>query len=238
MCFLTYVPTEDHGFILTSNRDEHIDRAPAKPPRRLKIHTCEVFCPIDPISDGTWIATGSEYTLVILNGGFKKHMPNQRYRQSRGCIIPDFFKWNNPYLFSEKFDFNEMEPFTLIVFRNQNRSEIVEIRWCSGKKHVIPLSGEQARVWSSATLYDSVAEMKRKNWFFSYLQAHKDSISSENLLDFHNTNFSEDPYNSIKLKRENGIETVCISQIEIQPIRKRFYYHSLKTNNPAWYILY
>jgi uncharacterized protein with NRDE domain len=232
MCVLTYVPISENGFIVTSNRDENIARPKAKPPKKIVVNGIELFCPVDPISKGTWIATSKFYTLVLLNGGHEKHEVKSNYRQSRGQVIIEFTKWNSPTVFFEEFDFTDMEPFTLLVFDNKNRNEITEIRWSKEKKYLNNLSGDQSRIWSSATLYDSQASENRENWFLKHLTNAQELFSGEYILDFHLNGGSHDPLNSIKLKRDNGIETVCITQIEIYPDAKSLLFNDLisKTN--------
>lgn len=238
MCVLTYVPVAENGFIVTSNRDENIARPKAKPPKKIKINGIEVFCPVDPISKGTWIATSTCYTMVLLNGGYKKHEVKPSYRQSRGQVILEFTKWNDPETFLNNFDFNGMEPFTLVLFKNENRQEITEIKWCSGEKYITHLSGELPLIWSSATLYDQQAMDKRQSWFMDHLSKNLMEISSEIILDFHNTGGKQDLENSIKLKRKNGIETVCITQIEIYPTAKFLFYNDLENNTSNRFVIY
>jgi hypothetical protein len=210
----------------------------ALPPKKLKIYGMEVICPIDPSSKGTWIATSKNYTLVLLNGGFKAHETKPSFRQSRGRIIMDFMQWNNPKLFFENFGFEDMEPFTLVIFNNDNRTEILEIRWCTGQKYLKKLNGEEALIWSSATLYDPLAIENRKSWFLEHLEKSKRNISSENMLDFHLNGGNNDQRNSIKLKRSEGIETVCITQLEIQKHSKCLYFNNLTNNTSKRFIIY
>lgn len=226
------------GFIVTSNRDENISRPKARLPKKIKINGTEVFCPVDPISNGTWIATTKYYTLVLLNGGNKKHEVEPIYRQSRGQVIFEFTKWNNPETFLNNFAFDGMEPFTLVIFKNENREEITEIKWCSGQKKIQNLNGESALIWSSATLYDHYATENRKSWFIDHLSKHGDKISGETILDFHNNGGKQDLENSIKLKRPNGIETVCITQIEIYPEAKYLFYNDLENGKSNRFIIY
>jgi hypothetical protein len=48
-------PTENQGFILTSNRDEAVSRVLAIPPKKYQLGGQYVFFPKDPQGDGTWI---------------------------------------------------------------------------------------------------------------------------------------------------------------------------------------
>jgi hypothetical protein len=238
MCVLTYVPVNDGGFIITSNRDEHIKRQKALPPKKIKINGQELYCPIDPVSNGTWIATTKNFTLVLLNGGNKKHETKESYRQSRGRVILEFTQWSSPKDFYEHFDFNGMEPFTLVVFNHKNRNEIFEIKWCDDQKHQTNLNGREALIWSSATLYDENAVALRKDWFFQFLDEKKEQISSTILLDFHKNGGKHDLENSIKLKRPNGIETVCITQVEVNFPSKNIYFYDVEKQTGNRYLIY
>lgn len=238
MCVLTYVPVADNGFIVTSNRDENITRPKANSPKKIKVNGIEVFCPIDPTSNGTWIATAKHYTMVLLNGGHKKHETTANYRQSRGQVILEFTKWNDPETFLANFNFEGMEPFTLVLFKNDSRQQITEIKWCSGEKFISHLSGDTALIWSSATLYDQQATENRKSWFLEHLSNIKEKISSEKILDFHKAGGKHDLENSIRLKRKNGIETVCITQIEIYPEAKYLFYNDLENNTSNRLVIY
>ena len=59
MCTVTYLPLQDNGFILTSNRDEAIVRKISLPPAKYTINNTSVFFPKDQEANGTWIATSS-----------------------------------------------------------------------------------------------------------------------------------------------------------------------------------
>ena len=61
---------------------------------------------------------------------------------------------------------------------------------------------------------------------------------SEKILDFHNAGGKHDLENSIRLKRKNGIETVCITQIEIYPEAKYLFYNDLENNTSNRLVIY
>jgi Transport and Golgi organisation 2 len=237
MCVLTYVPVADKGFIVTSNRDENIARPKANSPKKIKVNGVEVFCPIDPTSNGTWVATAKHYTMVLLNGGYRNHVSTANYRQSRGQVIAEFVKWNHPETFFKKFDFVGMEPFTLVLFKNEGRKEITEIKWCSNEKFITRLSGDTALIWSSATLYNQQATENRRSWFLEHLSTISEKISGETILDFHYSGGKHDLENSIKLKRKGGIETVCITQIEVRPKTKSLFYFDMLAGKARRYII-
>ena len=74
MCTVTYLPLENEGFILTSNRDEsHIRKT--IPPKKYVENGVELAYPKEQLAGGTWIGASTKNRLVcLLNGAFKKHV--------------------------------------------------------------------------------------------------------------------------------------------------------------------
>jgi len=67
VCTVTIVPQPD-GFRLACNRDESRRRSPALPPVERRYADRRALLPIDPISDGTWIAVNDAgLVLTLLN---------------------------------------------------------------------------------------------------------------------------------------------------------------------------
>lgn len=238
MCVLSYYPTGEKGFIITSNRDENIAREKALAPKKIKIKGLELYCPIDPQSQGTWIGTSKNYSLVLLNGGYVNHQKKSAYKKSRGQIILDFLDFNNPTVFFENYDFNGLEPFTLVIINNHDRQNIFEVKWCNEKKYMNIIDGQTSSIWSSATLYDEKAINKRSAWFSDILDTINHDNLAEELLHFHENGGKEDLENSIKLKRSNGIETVCITQIEVHDEIKSILFKDLILDTSQRFIIY
>ena len=236
MCVLTYIPLGNDGFVVTSNRDENEKRKRAIHPKKLKFGQKEIICPLDPDSNGTWIGTSKLFTMVLLNGGYKNHNSNPPYRQSRGKVILDFLKIESPEIFFRNFEFQNMEPFTLVLFENNNRKNITEIRWDSNQKTFNEFDGTTPKIWSSATLYSENAIKKRSNWFFDHLS--NNDLSANSVLKFHHNGGSFDKYDSIKLKRENGIKTQCITQIEIQTTGKSMLFEEIDSKIKSRYLIF
>ena len=152
MCVLTYLPTKK-GFIFTSNRDESVVRESAIPPRKYKIEDRYVFFPKDPLGGGTWIASCDTFTLCLLNGGFKKHIPSPPYRHSRGKVILDFYQYLNVERFLQDYNFDNLEPFTLIIISRDISLTISEIRWTGEEVFYKDIASNEPKIWSSVTLY-------------------------------------------------------------------------------------
>lgn len=225
MCVLTYIKSLNNEIFITSNRDEKVLRQTALAPRKYKSGKTELIGPIDPVSKGTWIATSKNYTAVLLNGGFVNHISQAPYKHSRGRVILDFALNNNVLSFFENYDFENIEPFTLVVFEHTLNNAIHEIKWCTGKKHLISHNPDEAHIWSSATLYSPEAILNRSNWFYETVANHKTKIESQVLLDFHLNGGKADLHNSIFLNRNNELKTLSTTQIYIATHSKTMFYY-------------
>lgn len=234
MCVLTYIPTSDNGFILTSNRDESVFRSPAKPPQKYTLHGHAVFFPQDPQSSGTWIASDGFFTLCLLNGGVQKHISNPPYRQSRGNIILDFYQFYDVENFIHHYDFEGIEPFTLVMIKNESTVFIDEIRWTGEKLIRQQFPKSEARIWSSVTLYTPETIQKRTTWFNRFLLDNQ-PLSTAKMIHFHHTGGDGDINNDIKMNRENTLKTISITQFEVSDENFLIRYEDLFTNKTYHY---
>lgn len=227
MCVLTYIPTANRGFILTSNRDEAIAREAATPPRKYTINGHHVFFPKDPRGGGTWIASSGQITLCLLNGGITKHVPQPPYRQSRGKVILDFFKFNTVKCFINDYNFTGIEPFTLIIIENINELIIHELKWDGKELFNKKIDTSKPRIWSSVTLYSPKIIEMREQWFADFL---KQPLSTEKVLDFHQYAGVGDVRNDIRMSRDNILKTLSTTQYVIDDKFFTIYYEDLVTS--------
>lgn len=224
MCVLTYIPTANKGFILTSNRDEAIAREAATPPRKYTINGHHVFFPKDPRGGGTWIASSGQITLCLLNGGITKHVPQPPYRQSRGKVILDFFKFSTVKCFINDYNFTGIEPFTLIIIENLNELIIHELKWDGKELFNKKIDTSKPRIWSSVTLYSPKIIEMREQWFADFL---KQPLSTEKVLDFHQYAGVGDVRNDIRMSRDNILKTLSTTQYVINEKLFTIYYEDL-----------
>lgn len=72
--------------------------------------------PKDELSGGTWIGVSEKNRLVcVLNGGFEIHERKASFRKSRGIVANDFMVAENISAHVEAYNFNSIEPFTLVI---------------------------------------------------------------------------------------------------------------------------
>ena len=211
MCTVTFMLSEGK-FHLTSNRDEKSTRLPALPPREYKMENCTLLFPKDANAGGTWVALKDNGdAAILLNGGLYPHHHQPPYKKSRGIVLIDILKNEQPYDCFLLYDCNHIEPFTLILFTNL---ELYECRWDGRQKHVKQLNISQPYIWSSVTLYSTEIISKRKQWFMDWIRKTEKPQQAE-IFHFHRFTGEGDSANDLFMNRENETKTVSITSISI-----------------------
>ncbi|SEL05573.1 Transport and Golgi organisation 2 [Aquimarina amphilecti] len=182
MCTVTLIPTQENGFILTSNRDEAVNRKTLVP-EFYQVDKTRMLFPKDAVAGGTWIGLSDKNTMIcLLNGGFEIHERLTSYRQSRGVVVKDLLGANNLQDAILGYDYKGIEPFTIVAANWQSELEFFELVWDGKQKHFKTLDKE-THIWSSSTLYSAEMKNKRKDWFQVFEQ--ENQLTSDTLLDFH-----------------------------------------------------
>lgn len=214
MCTVTFLPFNKSDFVLTSNRDEQSSRLPAIQPLIYFVHNTPVAFPKDQQGEGTWIATsGISFTLCLLNGAFETHTKKSNYKISRGLVLLDFFAFNNVCLFLEKYDFTNIEPFTLLLLDTKDRLILTEARWDGFKIHQKIVDVSLPHIWSSVTLYSPETISDREKWYQAFLNEQQ-TYSDQNILDFHQFGGMHDKNNSVMMDRLGKVKTQSITSIK------------------------
>lgn len=209
MCTVTYIPQPGGRFILTSNRDENPERSPEDLSVETHFGKTLIF-PKDRRAGGSWIACSDDSRAAcVLNGAFSKHNHQPPYRISRGVILVNFFGFPSVNEFSRQFDFEGIEPFTLIVIES---SIPYEIRWDGKELHFKKLNQYEKYIWSSATLYSPEAQAKRQQWFQQWTES-ATHFNLESIRNFHLKGGEPDPWNGFVMNRNNVVRTVSITSI-------------------------
>lgn len=210
MCTVTFLYKGDDQFILTSNRDE----APARktvPPTIYNDLGIKMIYPKDVVAGGTWIGASEQKRIVcLLNGGFELHKRKLPYRKSRGLVVKEFLAASDINLFCNTYNFDNIEPFTMILVDWNEGLHLIEIVWDGEEKHQreLPLT---SHIWSSSTLYTDEMKVKRKDWFEDFkMQA---DFSEEAILNFHRTAGDGDITTDVMMNRV-FVRTVSITQIK------------------------
>lgn len=221
MCTVTYIPKENGDFILTQNRDEDIKRAIATPPIERIINGVKHLFPIDPQGGGTWIGISENGRMVsLLNGGSEPHEHKPPYRHSRGKVILDYFEYPDIHQFYESYDFNGLEPFTLLIFEDEKMFELVVNE--SGV-NLSELDKKKPYMYSSSTLYSDIRAEERRLNFFEWYYSRK-SISQEDILEFHENFLFENENDKSKILEGFILNTVSTTSIELTSIAANIHY--------------
>lgn len=235
MCTVTFLPS-DSGFLLTSNRDERMLRARTDPPRLNTLEGTQLWFPRDLDSGSTWIATSAiGWSLCLLNGAFEKHISNPPYRQSRGKVILDFFSFNGLSAFQKGYSLEGIEPFTLVLVKNEKRvEELWELKWDGKETHWKNLNPDQPRIWSSATLYTAEDQKLRESWFEDWMLHHPGKKNQASILDFHLNAGADNRNLGLVMDQGNDRQTISITSIEWEGKSGQMVYQDLVSKTSYW----
>ncbi|MBF6609247.1 MAG: NRDE family protein [Flavobacterium sp.] len=207
MCTVSFVAAES-GFVITSNRDEHVLRR-ALPPIAKTVNSKKIVFPQDPQSGGTWFVTRDDgATIVLLNGAAQKHVRKANYRRSRGLVVTDLIE-SEPILHCwDHLDLDNIEPFTIVLFENY---KLYQLRWDGIAKDSIQLPTEKPHIWSSSPLYTETVREKRSR-LFSEFMVQNPRITPGLMMDFHMNTEVHDEQNGLVINRQGVLKTLSITQ--------------------------
>ena len=211
MCTVTYLPLGGQDFILTSNRDEDPKRKTIAP-KEYDEEGVKLTYPKDELAGGTWIGLSDKKRLIcLLNGGFKKHKRADSYRLSRGVIVKQLLKVDNPVEIIRDFNFEGIEPFTIVLVDWKENLNAYELVWDGEKKHFQKLDSTP-KIWSSSTLYTQHMKQLRRNWFSEWVLENPSFLPKEKIIAFHEDETKGNKETSLKMKRLQ-VETVSVTSV-------------------------
>lgn len=224
MCTVTYLPYKDEGYILTSNRDEKISRPSANLPEVNSDKEYQLVFARDPIGGGTWIAADDRGNSVcLLNGAFEPHEPQHPYRHSRGLIVVDYFKYHDLEDFTDNYNLDKIEPFTLVIVWDHH---LFEFKWDGEITYSTELPIDQSRIWSSVTLYSQEVIDKRQQWFEEWLRDNPNYIRDD-IFRFHMFGGEGDERTNFVMASGDILKTVSITSILSDRQQVSFKYRDL-----------
>lgn len=233
MCTVSYIPLAD-GYLLTSSRDELINRE-TLPPMTYPHSGNNITYPKDVRSGGTWIAGSNNETAVcLLNGAFEKHQKKPTQVISRGEMVIKFLEYDDFDVFIDKFDLNQVEPFTFLILKGRL---FYELKWNGDSTFLNKLDIEKPKIWSSPTLYTPEQRIVREKWFYQWLISNSGQPDFD-MMGFHNKQHGDDKTFDILMQRPNGMQTVSITQIHNSRFTPSMIYYDLKkeaTYGPSYF---
>ena len=235
MCTVSYIPLA-HGYLLTSSRDERIQRE-TLPPLAYCHSRKKIIYPKDVRSGGTWIAACGDATVAcLLNGAFEKHEKKSTQVISRGMMLLESLEHEAFEEFVENFDFLQEEPFTLLTIKENS---FFELKWNGESTFLNKLERCKPKIWSSPTLYSLEQRIEREKWFYQWLTT-KSNHPDFDMMGFHNSHHGEDKTFDILMSRPNGMQTVSITQIRNSRFTPSMIHVDLKTKKtygPLFYTI-
>lgn len=229
MCTVTFLQTEGKTLI-TSNRDEQVQRSAASAPVTEKLTSGKIIFPKDGKAGGTWIAMHHNgNAMVLLNGATKKHIHNPPYKKSRGLVFLDIFDSSFPSKQFLKTDLDDIEPFTLVIWDNK---QLFEARWDGNIATMEEIDHTVPHIWSSVTLYDNEVIEKRQQWFKEWLSANN-PITIESILMFHTFGGEGDEHIDLRMNRNGILRTVSITSIELTKSKSLMQYNDMLTGSES-----
>lgn len=235
MCTVSYIPLS-HGYLLTSSRDECVDRK-TLPPMAYHHLGQKIVYPKDALSGGTWIAGCKDGTVAcLLNGAFEKHEKKAFQVISRGTMFLESLEHKEFEVFIDNFDFLKVEPFILLLMK---KKAFFELKWDGESTFLNKLNKGEPKIWSSPTLYTLEQRIEREKWFYQWI-TEKSSHPDFNMMGFHNSHHGDDQADDILMSRPNGIQTVSITQIRnslFTPSMIHIDLKARKTYGPLFYTI-
>ncbi|MBN3036056.1 MAG: NRDE family protein [Bacteroidales bacterium] len=210
MCTLTFFPQGNGFFCMTQSRDESIRRRPAIPPMIADISGRKHIFPADGEKGGTWIGVSADGRAAsLLNGSEFAHPVKPPFRHSRGLLIPALFSFPDIRVFAREYAFGGLEPFTMVV---REAAGLYELSWNGLEHRLLELDPDQARIYSSPTLYDDDIRITRRRWFDRMIADHP-GFRPGDIWQLHVMGQPPGLNGNLLIQREDFIETVSISQI-------------------------
>lgn len=224
MCTVTVVPV-GRMVRLACNRDELHLRPAALPPRVGKFGDRRAVLPIDPASEGTWVAgNDAGLAMTLLNVNLPNASPTTGARlQSRGAIIPSLLHCNTPLAAASAalaLDPARFAPFRLVFV---NLREVVEVL-SDGKQLRLegPMRPLRPRLFTSSSLGDLMVEGMRRPLFDAFFDQPGDWLARQD--EFHRHRWPTCPHLSVCMTRDEA-RTVSHVIVSITPERITLNYH-------------
>ena len=208
MCTVTYLPLPN-GCLITSNRDEALNRDRAEHPKTAFYKDQPLLFPKDPKGQGSWIASSQSSSVCLFNGAFEAHTPKPPYRHSRGLIPLEVLTHDSLDAFVEQYPLDGIEPFSIVVYRP---SVLQELKWDGAQAHVIDHDADEPHIWASATLYSAEVRAQRRKDFEQWLNTGP-AFTQEAIVAFH-TQASNDRVNGLLIARVSGLHTVSVTTMK------------------------
>lgn len=226
MCTVTSIPSRGgHGLRLACNRDESPQREAARSPKLHTFGDVAALMPVDPVSDGTWIAVsdaGLIMTLLNLNpprGSLKKHLG---LTQSRGVIIPGLLHattLDEAVTLALALEPRRFKPFRLVLL---DREQAFELRSDAEKIATVnTFATNEPLFFASSGLGDHLVEEPRRNLFERWLTEADDFVEMQEA--YHRHYWPDRRHISVCMERAEA-RTVSYTVVELNALQATMTY--------------
>jgi hypothetical protein len=230
MCTVTLVPYINAGcphggkcVRVACNRDEQRLRPAALPPCIHSVGEREAIFPLDPVSDGTWIAindAGLAFVLLNLNGS---NHPAHSSPLSRGAIILSLLHSGTLTAAlgpMSTLDTTLFAPFRLLVLDRFALAEVISDGQQTDLVQCVRIS--KPFLFTSSGLGDQLVEGPRRELFDASFGQCEDWLDDQDR--FHRHRWPECPQLSVCMSRAEA-RTVSYSVADITPEGSTLTYH-------------
>lgn len=189
-----------------------MDRPTSKEFQVKEINQSKVYYPEDLEAHGSWIAFSDNGTAAcLMNGGSIPHKRKSQYRKSRGLVVLESFEFNTVTDFHQHYDFEDIEPFTLLIRSEREFYKIIH----NEQETLIEAQDPGLRnIWSSTTLYTKEVRDKREKWFEAWLAGNPE-LNSLSIRNFHRSAGEGDNENDLVMSRWGLLKTLSVTQISV-----------------------
>jgi hypothetical protein len=227
MCTVTLVrcADPDGGFRLACNRDEARSRPAALSPQLRRFGERRALLPIDPVSQGTWLAVNDAgLALCVLN----VNPPDGAWAdsRSRGTIIPSLLHCDSAdaaLLLAFGLPVEDLAPFRLVLADAERTVEVCFNGAALEVKRQTHFHGPV--LYTSSGLGDHLVEGTRRQLFEEQLRGNGDLMTRQDA--FHRQRWPDRPHLSVCMVRPDAV-TVSRSVVEVGGGRARLAYHPLQ----------
>lgn len=233
MCTVTIIPvaaaaecTRDAGPIahrnsirIACNRDELRTRPAALPPVIRTFGNRKAIMPVDPVSNGTWIAVndaGIAATLLNVNPGLKPTV-GDHVNPSRGTLIPHLMvseTIDEAIESSAAIDPSQYAPFRLVIVDSERVANFYSDGQTLRREH--RLISNHPHLFTSSGLGDALVESPRQDLFDHMFTNGEDWLTAQEA--FHRHSWPDRTHLSVCMERSEA-RTVSHTVIEIEPAR-------------------
>jgi uncharacterized protein with NRDE domain len=215
VCTVTILPLKPGLTRLVCNRDEKHSRALALPPRDYSSQGADYLAPLDPQSEGTWIAVNQAGVLfVLLNRSAIVSGERKTIRRSRGALIPSLQDATSIVTAVDtmrRLKTNDYAPFRLIVTDGHRIAELLN---ATNRLIVLQYQLLKPVMFTSSGLGDHLVDSPRRGLFRSMLSAKAVSEIQQNA--FHRHRWADHPELSVLMNRPDAA-TVSITEVVLTP---------------------